>query len=220
MKKLFKISICILLALPMVSAVAQSFEGVITYKISYENLPKEMAGYESMLPKESISTIKGHMYKMEQPLSMGMKQVTIMDNQAESGILLMDMMGKKSAIVLDKESREKFEEDKPEPDITYVDETKDIAGYNCKKALIKLPGNENEGTLEVYYTDKIMHEDMNQVKGLKGFPLQYSTNTGQFIMTLTAQSVDKKKVSEEEFVVPEGYEHITFEQFQKSFGGQ
>lgn len=219
MKKLFKISICIMLTLPMLSAVAQSFEGVITYKISYENLPKEMAQYESMLPKESISTIKGHMYKMEQPSSMG-NQVTIMDNEAESGILLMEMMGKKSAIVLDKESREKFEKDQPDPEITYVDETKEIAGYTCKKALIKLPDSKNEGSLEVYYTDKILSKDMNQVKGLKGFPLQYSTDAGQFILTMTAQSVDKKKISEEEFVVPEGYEHITFEQFQNTFGGQ
>lgn len=220
MKKLFKISICILLTFPMFSATAQSFEGVITYKISYDNLPEEMAAYESMLPKESISTIKGHMYKMEQPSSMGMNQVTIMDNEAESGILLMEMMGKKSAIVLDKESREKFEEDQTEPEITYVDETKDIAGYTCKKALIKLPDSKNSGSLEVYYTDKILNLDMNQVKGLKGFPLQYSTDAGQFIITMTAQSVEKKKISEEEFVVPEGYEHITFEQFQKTFGGQ
>lgn len=220
MKKLFKISICILLTLPMVSAMAQSFEGVITYEISYDNLPKEMAEYESMLPKESISTIKGHMYKMEQPSTMGMKQVTIMDNEAESGILLMEMMGKKSAIVLDKESREKFEKDQPEPEITYVDETKEIAGYTCKKALVQMPESQGSGSLEVYYTDKILDLDMNQVKGLKGFPLQYTANTGQFLMTMTAQSVDKKKISEEEFVVPEGYEHITMEEFQKTFGGQ
>lgn len=215
--KLCFTALTLILAIP---ALGQGFEGVITYKISYENLPEEMAAYESMLPTEAISTLKGHMYKMEQPLSMGMKQVTIMDNKEESGVLLMDMMGRKNAIVLDKESRKEFESDKEQPEIKYLNETKTIAGYECKKAEMSIEGEGQEevGKMTIYYTDKIASKDLNQVKGLKGFPLQYSTNAGQFIMTLTAESVDKKKVSDEEFTIPEGYEHITFEQFRKTFG--
>lgn len=198
---------------------AQSFEGVIQYTISYENLPAEMEEYKSMLPSEAISTIKGHMFKMEQPLSMGMKQVTIMDNEAESGVLLMDMMGKKNAIVLDKESREKFEEDQPDPEFEYYSETKKIAGYDCKKAIMTMANGEEKVELEVYYTEEIAGSGINQMRGLKGFPLEYSTAMGQFIMTLTAESVDEKKVSDEAFTIPEGYEHITFEDFQKTMGG-
>lgn len=218
-KSFSKVCIAALLLVMGTPATAQSFEGVITYKISYENLPEEMAAYESMLPTEAISTLKGHMYKMEQPLSMGMKQVTIMDNKEESGVLLMDMMGRKNAIVLDKESRKEFESEKDEPEIKYLNETKMIAGYECKKAEMKFEAENGEsGKMIIYYTDKIAPKDMNQVKGLKGFPLQYSTNAGQFIMTLTAESVNKGKVSDEEFTIPEGYEHITFEEFRKTFG--
>jgi GLPGLI family protein len=213
-----KLSLCALFLFSAALLTAQTFEGVITYKISYENLPAEMAEYESMLPTSAISTIKGHMYKMEQPLSMGMKQVTIMDNKEESGVLLMDMMGRKNAIVLDKESRKEFENEEEQPEFEYLNETKTIAGYECKKARMKMKGDDGDVTFEVYYTDKIAAKDMNQVRGLKGFPLQYSTNAGQFVMTFTAEKVDKKKVSEEEFAIPDGYEHITFEQFRKTFG--
>ena len=197
---------------------AQSFEGVVEYAITYENLPPEMEEHKSLFPTEAKSTIKGHMVKMEQPLSMGMKQVTIMDNKAESGVLLMDMMGQKNAIVLDKESREKFEEEQPETEFEYLNETKTIAGYDCKKALMKMNDGEKDIVLEVYYTPEIASSGMHQMSGLKGFPLQYSTSAGQFVMTLTAQNVEEKKISEEEFTIPEGYQHITLDQFQKTLG--
>lgn len=221
MKNILTTALSAMFLLIFSAVSAQSFEGVIHYKITYDNLPAEMAGYESMLPSEATSTIKGHMVKMEQPLSMGMKQVTIMDNQAESGVLLMDMMGKKMAIVLDKESREKYEEEQEAPEFKYVDETKTIAGYKCKKALIEMPAEEGQEnvTLEIFYTDEIDSEGMNQMKGLKGFPLQYSTSNGTFLMTLTADSVDKKTISEQAFAIPDGYEHMTFDQFQQSMGG-
>ncbi len=197
---------------------AQSFEGVVNYVITYENLPPEMEEHKSMFPTQAKSTIKGHMVKMEQPLSMGMKQITIMDNKAESGILLMDMMGQKNAIVLDKESREKFEDEQPDTEFEYLDETKKIAGYNCKKALMTIKDGQEEMVLEVFYTTEIANSGMHQMSGLKGFPLQYSTALGQFVMTLTAENVEQKKISEEEFTIPEGYQHVTFDQFQKSLG--
>lgn len=221
MKNLFTTALSAMFLLLFSAVSAQSFEGVIQYKITYENLPAEMAGYESMLPSEATSTIKGHLVKMEQPLSMGMKQVTIMDNKAESGVLLMDMMGKKMAIVLDKESREKYEENQEEPVFKYTDEKKTIAGYDCKKALMILPAQEGqeEVTLEIFYTDKIDSPGINQMKGLKGFPLEYSTSNGTFLMTLTAANVEKKKINEQAFAIPDGYEHMTFDQFQQSMGG-
>lgn len=194
------------------------FEGVIKYSISFENLPPEMEDYKSQLPSQATSTIKGSMVKMEQPLGMGMKQVIIMDNEAESGVMLMDVMGQKKAIVLDKENREKFEQSQPQPEFKYLDETKEIAGYECKKAVMTMSDGKQDVELELFYTEEIESPGINEMRGLKGFPLQYSTSSGPFVMTFTAESVEEKKVSEEEFTIPEGYEHITLDQFQQSMG--
>lgn len=199
-------------------SVAQEFEGVITYKITYENLPEEMAAYASMLPSETINTIKGNMSKLEQPLSMGMKQITIMDNEEGSGVMLMDMMGKKTAVVIDKDTKKEMDSKEEMPEIEYVNETKNIAGYDCKKALMRIEEGGQEVVLEIYYTDKIMNKTNSQIPGLKGFPLQYSTSTGQFLMTLTADQIEKRKVKDDEFAIPEGYTHMTMEDFQKSMG--
>lgn len=218
MKKLLLPFILSTLLVVSTVAVNAQFEGVIHYSISFENLPPEMEQLKSQLPSKSTSTIKGKMFKLEQPMGMGMKQVVIMDNEAESGVLLMDLMGQKRAIVLDKENREKFESEQPEPVFEYVNETKNIAGYNCKKAIMKMKDGKQDVELTIYYTDEIASSGINEMRGLKGFPLQYSTASGPFVMTFTADKVEKKKVSEEEFTIPEGYEHVTLDQFQKSFG--
>jgi len=220
MKNLFsKIALSALAVFFFGQLSAQSFEGEIHYTISWENLPEEMASMEAMLPKEATGTVKGHMYKFEQPQPMGGKQITIMDNEAESGVLLMDMMGQKKAVVLDKEQRDKMNPNPEDPEFQYMDETKEIAGYDCKKALMTMNSGEQEVTLEIFYTDEIDNVGLNQFEGLKGFPLQYSTSMGNFIMTLTADKVEEKKVSEEAFAVPDGYEHISLEELQKSMGG-
>lgn len=199
------------------TVASQGFEGQIKYKISYKDLPAEMAQFESMLPTEATTTIKGDLFKMEQPLGMGGKQVTIMDNKEQSGVLLMDMMGKKNAIVMTPDKRQELEGTEEDVEITYLSETKTIAGYNCKKAIIKAKGTET-GSMEVYYTEDFKGIQHHQTKGLKGFPLQYSVNSGMFIVLMTAQEVKKGKVSDDEFSVPPGYESISFEQFQKSMG--
>lgn len=198
---------------------AQGFEGQIQYKISYKDLPAEMAQFESMLPTEATTTIKGDLFKMEQPLGMGGKQVTIMDNKEQSGVLLMDMMGKKNAIIMTPEKRKEMEGSEEDVDITYLSETKSIAGYNCKKAIIKAKGSE-DASMEVYYTEDLKGATHHQTKGLKGFPLQYSVNSGMFTVIMTADKVSKGKVSDDEFSVPPGYESISFDQFQKSMMGQ
>lgn len=196
---------------------AQGFEGQIKYKITYKDLPAEMAQFEAMLPTEATTTIKGDMFKMEQPLGMGGKQVTIMDNKEQSGVLLMDMMGKKNAIVMTPDKRKEMEGSEEDIEITYLSETKSIAGYTCKKAIIKTKGAEG-ASMEVYYTEDFKGIKHHQTKGLKGFPLQYSVNSGMFTVLMTAENVTKGKVSDDEFGIPPGYESISFEQFQKSMG--
>lgn len=203
----------------LAAASAQSFEGVINYKIDWQNLPAEMADYASMLPSEATGTVKGHMYKFEQQQPMGGKQITIVDNEDGSGVMLMDMMGKKQAVVMDAQP-ESEESNQPQPEFEYMDETKKIAGYDCKKAIMTVAAGEQKITMEIFYTEEISgNTGLSQFEGLKGFPLQYSTDMGQFTMVLTADKVEEKKVSDDAFSIPEGYEHVSVEELQRSMGG-
>jgi GLPGLI family protein len=217
MKQLFVACLALAIALPTLAQ--KKFEGTVTYALEYKDLPAEMAMMESMLPDEMTTRIKGEKSRLEQSLGMGMSQVTITDSKKESGTLLLDMMGKKIAVEMSKAELEKMEkgDDKKKPEFKYVDGAeKKIAGYNCKKAMVIMEG---AGEMEVYYTEEIPATASKHYEGLKGFPLEYTINAGQFKMKMTAKEVKSEKIDAALFVVPSGYEKMTFEEFQKSMSG-
>jgi len=199
------------------STAQKAFEGTITYGIEYEDLPEEMEGYEAMLPKETLIKIKGAKTKTEQNTSMG-STISIYDGDAETSTTLMNMMGNKVAIELNKEELKKQEPEK-EPKIVYADENKEIAGYQCKKA--KITYGEKDETLTVFYTGEInAKKTKSQYKGLKGFPMQYEIFNQGIKMIMTAKEVKEEKIAASEFTTPEDYQTMTMEEFQKMMGGQ
>jgi GLPGLI family protein len=113
----------------------------------------------------------------------------------------------------------KEEAKNPEPTIKYLDETKTIAGYKCKKAEIVMKTKDGkEETVNVYYTEEIPTTDVKSIyKGLKGFPMEYVMNQGGIKMTFAAKTVSREPVADSKFEIPkEGYTETTMEDFQKS----
>ncbi len=196
----------------------KTFEGTIKYKIEYNEIPDEMAGYESMLAKEMIIKIKGNKSRTEQSTAMG-TSVNIADGNKKTVTTLMNMMGNKIAIVMTEEEVNKKNNTKTTSKITYTSETKKIAGYNCKKAIV--PASNDDDKMTIYYTDKINPPKIGEIyKGLKGFPLQYEMKDQGLEMTVTATEIKKEKVADSEFIVPKDYEITTMEKFQQKMSGQ
>lgn len=216
MKKLLTLSFAIMTT---VSAMAQKgFEGTVVFGIEYKDLPAEMAAFEAMLPDKSTIQVKGDLSRTEQSLGMGMKQVTIFDTKKNNGTLLLDMMGKKTAVEMDAAQMEKQRGEKAkEPQFEYIEgDVKKIAGYKCKKAKVVLEGDTG---LEVYYTEELPAGASREFKGLKGFPLEYTIASGPMTMKLTATSVKQETLDKKLFAIPDGYTKQTFEEFQKEMGG-
>ena len=220
MKKVFLFFITLTLICSTTAYAQKAFEGTITYNIEYEELPEGMEEYEDMLPKETIMKIKGTKTKTEQAMAMG-STISIYDASSESTITLTNMMGMKAAI---KSNTEDIKEgvDEKKPKITYLDETKEIAGYKCKKAEIIYI--DREEPLTVYYTEELntkkTKSQYKNLEGLKGFPMQYEINNEGMKMVMSAKEVKNEKISENEFTIPEGYEVMTMEEFQKMMSGQ
>ena len=171
---------------------------------------------ESMLPSETIISIKGEMTRVEQSV-MGGTQVVIANNKTKNSTILMDMMGQKISMEVTKEDVEKAEAEAGEPKIEYVSGTKEIAGYKCKKALVTSPDTDDE--FVIYYTEKIPATSSNQYKSLKGFPLSYEVANSGMKMTITAKDVKKEKVSSSLFEIPDGYTKMSQEDLKGMFGG-
>lgn len=196
----------------------KDFTGVIVYNITYdmENMDPQMSAY---LPKTMKLTIKNPMTRSEVVMSMG-STVSIFNSDTKSGVNLMDMMGQKIAVKLSSEEMEKEFADAGEMEVINTDETKEIMGYTCKKAIVKVKNSGDE--FSVYYTDELstgIENSSNPIfKDIDGMMLEFSMNQNGMGMHFTAVNVDQKKISDNVFDIPEGFQEMTKEEMEAKFG--
>lgn len=228
MKKinLFFLSTAIFFAFAFTGASAV-FEGKITYEVNVEgeNMPPEaMAMFAG---SESTIYIKGS--KSRSDMTMGFQSTTtISDAKTGTSVSLLEMMGNKYKIKSEPEKDEKT------PDVTmkYLDETKEIAGYKCKKAEMTYKSETGEQAVSaIWYTEEISNylgndKRSSRFKGIKGMPLEYEMSMERGMkMKMTAKTVSKESVPDSKFEVPAGYKEVTVEEMQKDMmkmmqGGQ
>ena len=206
-----------------VAVLSKDFKGVINYKISFPGMEIDpaMAG---MMPKMATLTIRGEMSKFV--ISMGQMgtQTQILNGQERTVTTLMDMMGQKFYYV---QTEEEIREEQGKNDNVKVDikdETKEIAGYTCKKAVITVSEEGSEMMFTVYFTDEIGSSSLNfdnpYFEDINGAMLEFEVDTGGGQrMKMEAISVDKKNVAESEFAIPEGYVEKSSKEIRQMFGG-
>lgn len=94
--------------------------------------------------------------------------------------------------------------------ITYYDDSKRVAGYDCKKALVK---TRNGDTATVWYTLKLPPAPFGSQAQfftmLKGMPLEFNINNEKMIMTVTAEKVSTAAIADSVFNIDTtGYKDI------------
>ena|SRR5688572_29976460 len=195
-------------------------EGKVIYEISYPDMEMDPQ-MAAMMPTESVVYFKGNLSRTETSMGMGISSATIVNSKTNEMTALTDMMGTKTATIVDMDDQKKDKSDVKEEDlkIAHSNETKEIAGYACKKAILT---NADGTTIEMFYTENITSSSQfnTQWKSLKGFPLEYTLAVGGMNMKMTAKSVTKEKISDELFKIPSDYKLMTQEEFQKMLGGE
>ena len=134
----------------------------------------------------------------------------------------MDGMMGKYASKMELSDLEGSQNTEEELDVELVDETKEVAGFTCKKAIIyDAAGNENI----FWYTEEIKAPENGGKyfkEGIPGMALEFSVVNPQFTMTFSATEFSKKvKNPKEKFSmeIPEGFTEKSFEDLQKMMGG-
>ena len=205
------------------SALAKEFKGDISYKISYPGMEEVDASMAAMMPKIAKLTIKGNMSKFEINMGQMGSQIQIIDGDAKTITTVMSMMGQKFYYV---ETEDDISDELGENEnvsIDIKDETKEIAGYECKKAVVTVIEGGEEMLFTIYFTEEIGSSSMNidnpYFKDIPGAMLEFEINTGGGTMKMEAISIKKRSVSDDEFEVPEGYQEKTQEEIDQMFGG-
>jgi hypothetical protein len=224
-----KTKLCILLTAVSVlfftySTYAQKkkeFQGVITYDITYPGASLTPA-QKAQLPVTQDMTVKGCKTKTEIVSGMA-SQAEITDGATKSVIGLIDYMGTKYA--LKKDSNEISKDfSKLTIKVTPSTDTKVIAEYTCKKAIVTITDEDGTVTNDtLFYTEEIGCSDLNfstEYKDIPGAILEYSMYVAQIdtYMKYTAKTVKKTKVSDNIFLIPSDFQEVTKEELKKALG--
>ncbi len=200
---------------------AQSMSaGKVIYAISY---PESSLDEQTlaMMPTEATMYFNDDKTRMEMQMGMGMNMVTIADNKTKSATVLMDMMGNKTAMTMTEDDINKEAKNAGEYEIKKTEETKTIAGYLCKKAVVTL---KNKNSFNVWYTDQIRVKNSNwnnQFKNIDGFLMEFRMDQNNGLsMLMTAKKITDVKPGDELFVVPGDYKKMTKEEMMKMYGGK
>jgi GLPGLI family protein len=207
--------------MPLAKAQKAPFTGTVVYDVKTVGDVPEQA--QAMMPTES--TMKMTSDKMIQVMHSSMMDIkTINDATAQVSNMLMDMMGQKlnirntAAQIADQKKQLGME-----ITIKPATETKTIAGYLCKRAIMTMKSNQTaEQTYDVYYTEDIDVSKFtwgNSFPNVNGLPLEFTMNQGPFTIKMTAKSVKKESIPESEFVIPTDFKQVTQDELRQMFGG-
>ncbi|GAO44182.1 hypothetical protein FPE01S_03_02200 [Flavihumibacter petaseus NBRC 106054] len=163
--------------------------------------------------------LKGSLSRSEMTSALA-NFTTIHDSRTGAAVVLQEIGGQKLLIRMTaddwKDKNRKYE------GITFTptDETKQLAGYKCRKAVAKM---KDGGTFTVYYTDEIVPEnnDYNsQFANLKGLPLEYELIQGKLTIRYVVSQVSLNPVPVAKFDIPKsGYRELSYEESKKGRKG-
>ena len=194
------------------------FKGVINYKITYPEAKME-ASQMAQMPQSAKVTLNGNKARIDMSMP-SMSQVVLLDADLQTTTLLIDMMGQKVAL---KPNKKNAGANAKQPVVVITSETKEIAGFECKKAEINFGDEKSKSSpIFVYYTEAIGDNKIfydNEYRTLPGIPLEFYYKMQGMSMLLTATTVEKGKVSNRDFEVPSEYKEMTPEELRQMFGG-
>lgn len=226
MKKLF--ATLAVVALSTFASQAQVKEGYIVYDMKMEGIPAEQA---AMIGDMEMKVTFKNGKSLNEMTSMMFTNQTLVDDNGM--LMLMEQMGNKIAVKQTKEEMEKeaskTKDKTPDPKIEYVNETKTIAGYECKKAIITMVDkNKKEEKMEMWYCEKFENPNKEGkgrgqavMKGLKGMPFEYSGGQGGMKFKMVAKEVSEEPVADSKFnLSTEGYKMMTMDELKAMQGGK
>ncbi|HXB13563.1 MAG TPA: hypothetical protein VNZ45_16360 [Bacteroidia bacterium] len=196
-----------------------SFEGIITYSVT--NLAATDQQKAMMAGVTVVMYYKGDMIKKVQKSPYGEFAMITNVKKREDFICLQEFTGHKYLQILTDSGRAGLKRNldkaiKENRKIVYLDSTKNILGYACSKALVKLVFNKDTSISTVYYADKLPNmEDGTGVEylPLKGLPLQYEQKMSPMLdLQYTAISVVRQSLSDSTFIPSKDYIPATHEE--------
>lgn len=185
-------------------------QGVIEYEVTYLSNKSSMP--TNLLPKKvvlkfraskSITTIEGF---------MGMFSLSnISDFRKHTNTTTLKVMDNKYFSPGEKYEPPFFFDNLQDIDITFQNDSKQIAGLNCKKALLRFK-KQQVLPFEIYYTEEIKLKNPNKATPLNtinGVLMEFNIQLNNIEMHLSASKYTVENVPSDIFTIPDNYREIS-----------
>ncbi|MFO8233941.1 MAG: hypothetical protein R6U04_00860 [Bacteroidales bacterium] len=187
-------------------------EGYIVYDIEYldDSLNSLV---KSFFPKEMVIKFKNNSVKNQMVgFSDFFSFAHIKKSDDKINTTLLTLMDKKYRYTEKLNGSSIFFKDRPDIQIKYTDEEKEIAGFHCKKIKIILPKQQEDSEkFSIFYTDSIIIDGFNShtlFRSIDGVLMEFQLDFYDIPMKLTATEVRETEISSEEFEIPDEYRQI------------
>lgn len=185
-------------------------EGKIEYDITYPNIPEDNVMLD-LMPKNMRTTFVDNNYRSDIIAGMGIFKTSIIASAGEDKLVhSIKMLKTKYASELTSDDFKKFSPKFNQIEVKLNDETKEIAGYHCKAADIKVLGD-STWTFKVFYTDEIKIKNSNihtPFKDINGVLMEYQLLSNNIVMHFTATKVIQEEIDISEVKLEDGYEMV------------
>jgi len=159
--------------------------------------------------------LKGNLSRSEMASAL-FSSTTIHDAKTGTAVVLREVSGQKLLIRMSNKDWQEKNGRYEGITFTNTNETKEIAGYKCIKAVAKM---NDSSSFTVYYTPDIVPENKEydyHFKNLNGLPLEYELTQRNLTIRYTVSRINLNPVQASKFDIPtSGYREMTFEESKK-----
>ncbi len=187
---------------------ANKNEGIITYKIDY---PEEILakGYASFLPSKMITTFKDKKYKVTIKGDLSLYELEYISvANGDTASTLFRVFDKRMFHKHEKNEHLFLFEKSCDTKVEFVPtESKEIAGFVCKKAIVHF-ADKDLPSIDVYYNEDIAFnrpKENSPFDDIPGALLQFRLPFKDINFTFTAENVELRKINDKSFSVPNNY---------------
>ena len=184
-------------------------EGVIKYEVEYLEDPEEIT-IITLLPETMKLSFK-ETYTMAKMHGFVGSFGYVADNKKSTSSFFISTLFNGSLYYENNSNTFSFGyTELKDIEIELLEETKEILGFVCKKAIAHIP-NSNMPKAEIYYTDEIKIENStayHPYKKLKGVPLEFEINMIGIRMRFTAKNIKYQKIADDDFTFLTKYEQV------------
>ena len=185
-------------------------EGTINYDIVINTGTEKPQAADFLDGATSTVYLKGNKSRTEMVSSLG-TQATVIDGSKNTIVVLKEYGDQRYLIELTpadwRDANKRYEG----VTFSFLDETKTILGYTCKKALGKLADGT---TFSVWYAPDLVPENrefQSANKSLPGLAMEYEASMGKLNVTYTVSKISLSPVPASKFDLPKsGYRIMTY----------